>query len=667
MFKRPPIRYAGRFEFALQNVGHFTPPKKSIFNDKERLANIVEPGDSQTPGKKDEDKEEAEDAGNDDDSSAYSPSIQAIAELRSPKSQYKSSSRPNTTTKRVGRIQFRGIIVPPSAPKDLICEECEKRTASLFCGACRQVFCVTCADLAHPRVSHNDLMHAHEKEGYIRAIQCGDTSKIVKEDIFYLPDEELQMEDYNKIKDLSKPNALSTGTEAKKLMRTPALPAHLGPSGQRHFTVNDMVLFKDPITGRDAYGQVLSEWDERHGTAATPAILRGENSCVYYIVQKHGLLIDVEQLIDLCPGLEEELDQQKYDGYNNASSAASTTSDRTSKGDSVRISPSLSPTRGILTEQPDSGEVPLRRVYVLAQSINKRLRDLNNILAMGPKYHLRDLRDPKHLYAQRQAVLAHADVHMSSSETLDNDHTFSHEDASQITSTVRTVSPQRTSQLLLRKEEMTVTSMYTHTHPDIPNQMPYQRGHRKALTVLQRYDADSLQQQARLHEEARINLHKELLHRLDLNLYADVDGDAQSLLSHFNPHYQPLPAPQRSYVDILEAQRQIPLETHNRALESRAVRYQQQQQSFHDQHTQHNRDGNASHHSSGSSSDGSHQPAPQELGESIVFSIFCLHPLHDMFYDCFDLKPQFHGVISIFQIVVTKVRGHRSLCWARAR
>lgn len=574
-----PVRYAGKFEFGLKDVGKFPPKPRSIFHDKEKLAQ----GQDGEHDENDEKQDNEGDGVNDDDSSAFSPSIAAITEVRSPKNQYKNGSPPKTETKRVGRIQFEGIVIPPSAPKDLICEECEKKTASLFCSACDEVFCVDCADIAHPRVSQNDLMHQHEKDGKIRALRVGDKSRVKKDtNTFFLPDEELQIEDYMKLKDLTKPNSLSTGSDAKKWK--PSIQKRKNPQ----FKVNQMVLFKDPVSGRDTYGQVMSEWDQMHGTGVTPAILRGEDSVVYYIVQQHGLLVDVEHLVDLVPGLEE-----KMNGGSKPTSAAAP-SDRheshTTEEDSETVISDA--THSTMLVKGTDKNIPLRKEYEIALSVNKRLKDLKNILTLGPKYHLRDLRDPKNIKAKQ--------LHP---EAFGGDDTYSHYTIDQ-SMAMSTLPGPGTS--ISQMPSLGHPASGLLMHPNSPNSIVKRSGaavvggghggsgsgsggdsiaaasrfqeitspgkvsiagdrsvltYKPRLPVLQQYYADSLQQEAaekRTKEEAGPS--EAPYEKVDLNLYANIDGDAQTLLSYYNPHYKPLPAPQRSYEDLLRSQLLFPID-----------------------------------------------------------------------------------------------------------
>lgn len=56
------------------------------------------------------------------------------------------SAADDTTVKtvRVGAVKFQNIPIPKSAPTDLVCEECEKAMAVLFCRRCDEVICMVC-------------------------------------------------------------------------------------------------------------------------------------------------------------------------------------------------------------------------------------------------------------------------------------------------------------------------------------------------------------------------------------------------------------------------------------------------------------------------------------------------------------------------------------------
>ncbi|CAM9443050.1 unnamed protein product, partial [Ectocarpus sp. 13 AM-2016] len=44
---------------------------------------------------------------------------------------------------------FTGIQVPEGAPKDLLCEECERRNAVGFCEDCGETLCAACLAILH--------------------------------------------------------------------------------------------------------------------------------------------------------------------------------------------------------------------------------------------------------------------------------------------------------------------------------------------------------------------------------------------------------------------------------------------------------------------------------------------------------------------------------------
>lgn len=71
------------------------------------------------------------------------------------------AGKPKTITMNCGMIKFQDIVIPPSAPTDLICEECEVAISVLYCRRCKQVFCMRCAEQCHPKPYGEDY-HPHE-------------------------------------------------------------------------------------------------------------------------------------------------------------------------------------------------------------------------------------------------------------------------------------------------------------------------------------------------------------------------------------------------------------------------------------------------------------------------------------------------------------------------
>ena len=254
--------------------------------------------------------------------------------------------KPKTVNMKCGIIQFKDIIVPPSAPTDLICEECEVAISVLHCGRCRQVFCMKCAESCHPKPYGKDH-HPHEVEEQLRFVKFGDTSRIKHEIKFVLPDVEMHEEDYLRQKDLSKPNSLSTTLEVAK----PSMKPHKAPK----FDVHQVVLFKDPQTEKEAYGKIISQWDQRHGTMATPAILRGNNSVVYYVVQCQGYMKDIANVATLVPRVPVV---EKIDNFP-------------------------------VIEGVEVDEMMHHRKR--AHVVNKKIAAAEGIKRLGPKHHLRDV------------------------------------------------------------------------------------------------------------------------------------------------------------------------------------------------------------------------------------------------------------------------------------
>jgi hypothetical protein len=255
-------------------------------------------------------------------------------------------SKPRTMTMKCGMIKFQDIIIPPSAPTDLICEECEVKISVLCCRRCRQVFCMKCAEACHPKAYGTDY-HPHEVDGHIRPVEFGDTSRIKITNEFVMPDIALSEEDYMKVKDLTKPQSLSTSVVPAK----PTQTTFLAPK----YDVQQVVLFIDPHTEQEAYGSIISEWDQRHGTMATPAILRGDGSVVYYMVQMLGFTKHVVNIANLIPPTSTVTKIENY---------------------------------AVIEGVELDGMVEHRKG---AHIIQKRIAEAEAIKRLGPKHHLRDV------------------------------------------------------------------------------------------------------------------------------------------------------------------------------------------------------------------------------------------------------------------------------------
>eukprot|EP01035_Chromulina_nebulosa_P041197 gene41197-55714_t len=264
----------------------------------------------------------------------------------------KDSTTSDKFTVNCGRIKFSGILAKPVAPTNLICEECEQRIASLFCLECNQVFCSKCANLCHPRPYNGGAMHFHEEKGWIRPLQFGDKSRIVPPTDFVMPDEELFPEDMLKVRDLSVPNSLATQT----FPSSSELKSSIKYEYKSKFSANQMVIFKDPITGKDAFGRVLTEWSET-GAAAAPPGYRGTGSKLFYVVEMLGLIANarkISNLLRLCNPVVKKKDENygTFDG---------------------------------------SEDVENRYTNKLARNIEKKIAQYEAVQRLGPINHLRYL------------------------------------------------------------------------------------------------------------------------------------------------------------------------------------------------------------------------------------------------------------------------------------
>lgn len=180
----------------------------------------------------------------------------------------------------------------------------------------------------------------------MRVVKLGDKSNVTINKSFFLPDTELNQDDYQQIKDLSVPSSLCTTQNSFK----PSKSAYSLP----RYSVNQMILFIDPHSETESYGRIISQWDFRLANVA-PAILRGDGAIVYYIIKLIGFTKDLAHLSILLresSGIEQLESNVIINGI----------------------------------ERSDSIDNNKR-----AQLIDKRISDLEGLRKLGPKYHLRDV------------------------------------------------------------------------------------------------------------------------------------------------------------------------------------------------------------------------------------------------------------------------------------
>ena len=195
-------------------------------------------------------------------------------------------------------------------------------------------------------------MHFHEEKGWIRPLQFGDKSRIIPPTDFVMPDEELFPDDMMKVRDLSVPNSLAT----QSFPSSSELKSSVKYEYKSKFSANQMVIFKDPITGRDAFGRVLTEWSET-GAAAAPPGFRGTGSKLFYIVEMLGLIANarkISNLLRLCNPVVKKKDENY----------------------------------GIIDGSVD---VENRYTYKLARKIEKKIAQFEAVQQLGPINHLRYL------------------------------------------------------------------------------------------------------------------------------------------------------------------------------------------------------------------------------------------------------------------------------------
>ena len=249
--------------------------------------------------------------------------------------------------------RFEGIAVQETTYLKEWCEECTKQYARLYCGFCIQLFCQKCYDLCHQPINEMS-QHPHEQvdifgKSMIRPIAEGDKSKVIIDNTFYLPEHEFEENDYkSKAKvDITKENSLSISKNYKASKDTTNI------FNGDIFEVGERVLFMDPETNLEAYGRIVSELDMRHGEVA-PTLIRGNESVLYYIVEKIDLLSSVGSIDKLLKVIAEKPPPPEY--------------------------PLLY----------DVQYIPFRDNKLVAKELDKRIAAAKAVQELGPRKHLKD-------------------------------------------------------------------------------------------------------------------------------------------------------------------------------------------------------------------------------------------------------------------------------------
>lgn len=141
-------------------------------------------------------------------------------------------------------------------PNNIICEECEQRTAALYCKICDQFFCAKCEGLCH-QPDFDQQPHHHVAEKHVRLIQFGDESRSeIKVAAIELSESYVDAEEYRTLLkiDISTPDSLANGRCATPLK---FLRGVSSSATDVDFLKEDYVVFIDPISNLQSYGQII--------------------------------------------------------------------------------------------------------------------------------------------------------------------------------------------------------------------------------------------------------------------------------------------------------------------------------------------------------------------------------------------------------------------------
>mmetsp|Transcript_20241 Transcript_20241/g.34121 ORF Transcript_20241/g.34121 Transcript_20241/m.34121 type:complete len:1274 (+) Transcript_20241:165-3986(+) len=259
-------------------------------------------------------------------------------------------------------VAYKGEVVDTSLLPVLLCEECEKRNSVLKCEMCDQIFCPKCFNLCHSRPQFGLIQHPHEldKDLFVRPVQEGDTSCVVVDNNFYLPDYECHEEYLKETHDITKPNTLVTTEHYKVIDKVPLNQA----ISKLMYKEGDVLVYIDPVTKVEVYGRVESDWDFRNDRSA-PTLIRGEGGgLTWYVVRYLG---------EVTPKVLELLEQDKALDYDE------TADEETKRQEALMLDiPNLD---GV-------GSSMLRQERLMASRINKRIAKMKKIVKFGPKHHL---------------------------------------------------------------------------------------------------------------------------------------------------------------------------------------------------------------------------------------------------------------------------------------
>lgn len=254
-------------------------------------------------------------------------------------------------------IRFRGRPIEEVQLPELVCEECERSLSTIKCEACDQVFCSYCYGICHERSEAGAVLHPHEVEKMVRPIRVGDTSSVIIDDSFKMPNYEFYETDMLQIRNLDNSNSLALSINVE----TPSSK----PCQHTKYRRGDIVVYKHDILKCEVYGKVESEWDFRNGDSA-PSLIRGHGGgLVSYIVRCHGIV---------TPELLREL-EQKDDDNSKCNKDGEIDKDRNKRTAALPILEGIE-------------SMTLTSERVLANKIDKRLQKAKYNREYGPRHHL---------------------------------------------------------------------------------------------------------------------------------------------------------------------------------------------------------------------------------------------------------------------------------------
>jgi protein-tyrosine phosphatase len=354
-YKEVPFSYQSQEKF-----GRFSSHEK-VATDEEETALL----DSEETDEQEEGETTKKETNKDDERDERSDAEKLLNSLLHERNQRRSMAQKIASAQRIGTFTYDPMEIEDDEPipDDMLCEECEKKLPTLHCSGCTQIFCTECFEMCHRKKAfalEGQDVHEHIVDKLIRPAKSTDVSRTRKpKPKFELPDQDFFEDDFIKVKDLSVPNTLYFNKE--DAVEKAGIP-HVYPK----YICNDIVLFEDSLTRRDAFGLVVSEWDFRHGVPA-PQIIRGKKSPYFYMVELLGFL-ENDSVVKVLAQSDIQRDSNNVE----------VTKKRVHTAPDVDEFPQLSATTYLANPYD----------FLRAKEISKKVRDILEIQKYGPRKHL---------------------------------------------------------------------------------------------------------------------------------------------------------------------------------------------------------------------------------------------------------------------------------------